>query len=544
MQINPKAFIAYFHTALPQRFLAAGWQRPIHHRKGWPLAISFFLTAALLALVASGQTSPPNIPAIRLATDPLFAAVNGDKPAITLALSVEVPTVGAQYLAAPHATTDDTYTNAKEYLGYYDAESCYTYNNTPTETPLAGQTAADYKRFDRSGPASSRMCSNAFSGNFLNWASSSAIDMLRLSLTGGDRSIDTPNLTILQRAVLPNGGGGDCMWNSEYFPAKQLQRNGGGSNTYWGAIPMAMRTQATGNDVWVGNTLNRLYFGTQKIGNCENTSAYTLGTISVPRSLGPITNSPASSPPTDSIPCAAQGGSCDFLGTMEVWYGAASGWAVVPASNGALCSDTILGDPRPGVAKTCYYRPYTGSWVPPVISTVVALGPIIPNQSGSLPSGSVSCAAENGTCSFTGVKEVWYGAGSSWAVAPASNGTLCAYTVFGDPLPGVPKNCYYRDYSGTWSPPAPTSGAILSTDGFFYGRVQVSVLHVRSSQGETCPGKNGTGRIAATARTLHDTEELLPGIHHRCHRRSGGNSSIVLRLYSGDSSTVQNIFRR
>lgn len=82
-----------------------------------------------------------------------------------------------------------------QYLGYYDAESCYTYKNAPTETPVAPQTIADFKRFVRSGAATNRMCNNAFSGNFLNWASNSAIDMLRLSLTGGDRYIDTDSLT-------------------------------------------------------------------------------------------------------------------------------------------------------------------------------------------------------------------------------------------------------------------------------------------------------------------------------------------------------------
>jgi type IV pilus assembly protein PilY1 len=34
----------------------------------------------------------------------------------------------------------------------------------------------------------------------MNWASSSAIDMLRLSLTGGDRIYDGDTQTILQRA--------------------------------------------------------------------------------------------------------------------------------------------------------------------------------------------------------------------------------------------------------------------------------------------------------------------------------------------------------
>ena len=215
--------------------------------------------AVAVSFVAVGSGTPPSIPAIALATEPLYAAVVVDKPTMALALSVEFPTVGAQY--TPGGNSDNTYDVAKEYLGYYDAESCYRYNDAPTETLSGTQTIADYKRFDRTGSATGRRCANAFSGNFLNWASSSAIDMLRLALSGGDRYIDTPSLTVLQRAVIPNGDP-TCMWNSTNFPAKILLKDGGGAGAYWGAVPTAMITAANGSDIYVANTLNRIYFGT------------------------------------------------------------------------------------------------------------------------------------------------------------------------------------------------------------------------------------------------------------------------------------------
>jgi type IV pilus assembly protein PilY1 len=477
MQINPKAFIACFRMALTERLSAACSQGSLFQqgylakrpRNGWVLAIAFFLTAALVSLIASGQVSPPNIPAINLATGPLFAAANGDKPAITFALSVETPTVGAQYLAGPGALTDNTYTNTKEYLGYYDAESCYTYNNTPTETPASDQTLEDYKRFDRSGPATSRMCSDAFSGNFLNWASSSAMDMMRLALTGGDRSIDTPSLTILQRAMLPDGV--QCMWNGSWFPAKQLQKDGGGSNKYWGAIPAGMKGQAQvrGADVYVANMLNRLYFGTQRTGSCANTSGYTLGLESPPRSLGPITSS--SGPlPDDAISCASQGGACEFFGTMEVWYGAGSSWAVAPAANGVACDYSVLGDPLPGVMKACYYKPYGGP-LPFVLGSISTV-----NNVALSPTYTV-CASEGGTCNFSGIKLLWYGAANKWkVVVAAANGAHCDSQTLGDPAPGIAKTCYIGPYTGSWLPPGtwvPPSTPTPSTGAFFYGRVQV-----------------------------------------------------------------------
>ncbi len=224
-----------------------------------PLAL---IAAALSASMATAQVPPP---AVQLTADPLYAAIAGEKPAIALALSVEFPTVGAQYVASPGAGQDATYSNANEYLGYYDAESCYRYNNDPSETPVAPLATSDYKRFDRTGGAlplaspdpsnrfkTSRKCADGFSGNFLNWASNSAIDMLRLALTGGDRYIDTPTLTVLQRAVIPNGDP-TCMWNSTNFPAKKLDKNGGGTNTYWGAVPAVMINAAAGNDIWIAN---------------------------------------------------------------------------------------------------------------------------------------------------------------------------------------------------------------------------------------------------------------------------------------------------
>lgn len=82
-----------------------------------------------------GQSAPPNIQALDIASEPLYAATQGDKPALALALSVEYPTVGAQYVDQPGANTDSSYSPDKEYLGYYNHQMCYTYNNNPTETP-------------------------------------------------------------------------------------------------------------------------------------------------------------------------------------------------------------------------------------------------------------------------------------------------------------------------------------------------------------------------------------------------------------------------
>ena len=314
-----------------------------------------------------GQAAPPAFQAISLSSDPLYITTTGDKPTLALALSVEYPTVGAQYVWDGSTNTgssvnDDAYRNTKEYLGYYDAEACYSYNNAPTETVASGQIATDYKRFDRSGAANARKCSNAFSGNFLNWASNSAIDMLRLALSGGDRYIDTSTLTILQRAVIPSGDP-VCMWNSSNFPAKRLQAAGDGSTRYWGAVPTAMATAAAGGDIWVANQLDRIYFksGTGPSGNCANTADYNLNGPT--QQVGPV--GAGFNLPNDAAACAGENAICVQPNSVnELWYGVTGKWRVAPVSGNVACTNANFGDPASGISKNCYLRPYSGIWRP------------------------------------------------------------------------------------------------------------------------------------------------------------------------------------
>lgn len=351
-------------TTLQHIFLPQGVGLSSKLRKfGIPL-FGIFLLAGVTFLV-SGQSTPPSIKSLTLSAEPLFASASGDKPTLALALSVEYPTVGAQY-------RDGTYDVAQEYLGYYDADSCYTYNNAPTETAVAPNVASDYKRFDRLGPAVSRRCtgsSDGFSGNFLNFASSSSIDMLRLALSGGDRLIDagttTSSLTILQRAVLSNGDP-VCMWNDgSTFPAKTLPRDSG---NYLGAVPTAMRTPANAAtaDIQIANTLNRIYFGTTQGGGCGNTTSYNLamGTTASPQVLGK-TSGPGTFPsgfPT--TPTCNRDDSCGGTGLNEVLWGRtgeASNWVSYATFGAVTCNKTNFPGGSTNNNSKCHVRAYTGS---------------------------------------------------------------------------------------------------------------------------------------------------------------------------------------
>ena len=60
------------------------------------------------------------------------------------------------------------------------------------------------------------------------------------------------------------------------------------------------------------------------------------------------------------------------------------------------------------------------------------------------PAGAWStCAAEHGNCTFSGTRQVRYGAGGSYVTRDATGSIACNNGVFGDPAYGVVKSCSY-----------------------------------------------------------------------------------------------------
>ena len=53
------------------------------------------------------------------------------------------------------------------------------------------------------------------------------------------------------------------------------------------------------------------------------------------------------------------------------------------------------------------------------------------------------CAAENGTCSFSGTRDVRYGTATSFVTKTFTGSVKCSNAVFGDPAHGVVKSCSY-----------------------------------------------------------------------------------------------------
>ena len=76
------------------------------------------------------------------------------------------------------------------------------------------------------------------------------------------------------------------------------------------------------------------------------------------------------------------------------------------------------------------------------------------------------CANEGGTCTFTGTRQVRYGAGSSWNTLTATNSIACNNATFGDPIQGTAKTCEYSSTTGspTNTPVAPTNTPVGPTN--------------------------------------------------------------------------------
>jgi type IV pilus assembly protein PilY1 len=89
------------------------------------------------------------------------------------------------------------YSSAETYIGYFDPGKCYVYDTTganTVRTQLATGPRSDVNAhyFRPIGAASAtRTCTNAFSGNFMNWATMTALDQFRSAMTGGARLVDT-----------------------------------------------------------------------------------------------------------------------------------------------------------------------------------------------------------------------------------------------------------------------------------------------------------------------------------------------------------------
>ena len=211
------------------------------------IGISLCALIGSVAMVGSSAVSVAR-DTIDLSIGPV--AVNSQAVNIALALSVEYPTVGAAY-------RKPDYDHATKYLGYFDTKACYVYQDIKVGAPLNGNYFYRTGSTDASGYCNSGGSGTGYAGNVLNYVSMTPIDLVRYTITGGNRVVDTTDTTIIERAYLRNSNGvhhGD-------FKAKRIAA----------ALTGKVTPDVFANDIYGGSCWDRIMFGSTNAGQaCDN----------------------------------------------------------------------------------------------------------------------------------------------------------------------------------------------------------------------------------------------------------------------------------
>ncbi len=155
-------------------------------------------------------------------------------------------------------------------------------------------------------------------------------------------------------------------------------------------------------------------------------------------------------------PCANEGGICRFDGEALVRYGAEGRYAFRLARNRVFCDNEAFGDPAPDRPKRCEVLP---DWRQHDSYRHWRDG-----GAGAAPAGWRLCAFEGGDCLVDRPSLVRYGAAGRYVTREASRPLRCTNEVFGDPQPGIAKQCEVA-VAGATAPPAATGPAVPVVPG-------------------------------------------------------------------------------
>ncbi|MBB1074533.1 hypothetical protein HUU62_08925 [Rhodoferax sp. 4810] len=177
--------------------------------KFYAFLFSFMLTCGMSNVMAMFAEPTPSVEPLSQA--PLFGGGGISAPPLTMLIMGRDHTL---YYEAYNDASDlsgdnvldigykpnmtDAEGNQVDYFGYFDSHLCYTH---------------DGSKFVPSGATATKKCSGAWSGDFLNYLTTSRIDALRKVLYGGKRSTDDENETILERSYIPQDA---HSWGKEY----------------------------------------------------------------------------------------------------------------------------------------------------------------------------------------------------------------------------------------------------------------------------------------------------------------------------------------
>ena len=148
------------------------------------------------------------------------------------------------------------------YTGLFDPHLCYTHNGTQFNID---SKADQYTK-----------CPGKWSGNWLNYVTTSRIDALRVVLYGGHRKTDSNTQTILERAYIPQDG---HSWAKEYTN----EAVDGYKISDYTPLSQPQTVKIQGQDV-----SKRHFFGNLTNAKASNTAGTSCSTLSNCSSLAPI----------------------------------------------------------------------------------------------------------------------------------------------------------------------------------------------------------------------------------------------------------------
>ncbi len=104
-----------------------------------------------------------------------------------------------------------------------------------------------------------------------------------------------------------------------------------------------------------------------------------------------------------------------------------------------------------------WWQYINGNWSPGLGTSTSPLPATV-----AITSTGTLCATEGGTCSFSGVHFVAFGAGTSFITLTETNSVPCSNLIFTDPAPGIGKACYVSAQSPTLT--AGSMGTLCATE--------------------------------------------------------------------------------
>ena len=182
-------------------------------RSTW-LKYGALLVSAAVALYTTFLWANPPLGASPELLEPL-GVVQAGKPMVMLTMARDHTLFYEAYNDASDIDGDGLldirFKPSITYLGLFDSRLCYKYTGDATVTSTNGLFSPAYTA-DELG-----RCNNdtngGWSGNWLNYVTTSRVDALRKVLYGGHREVDTASQTILRRAYIPQDA---HSWAKEY----------------------------------------------------------------------------------------------------------------------------------------------------------------------------------------------------------------------------------------------------------------------------------------------------------------------------------------